>query len=90
MQLVADTVISDDFFTLRVEMLGNVLIYTEKLCKATLALPYIMKSSKTFEPGHEKMCLMSYVNNKGADQPAHPRACASAQSDQRLCCSLLI
>ena len=23
------------------------------------------------EPGHEKMCLMSYANNKGADQPAH-------------------
>ena len=28
-----------------------------------------------FEPGHGKMCLMSYANNKGADQ--------------RLCCSLL-
>ena len=24
----------------------------------------------TFEPGHEKMCLMSYANNKGADQTA--------------------
>ena len=23
------------------------------------------------EPGHEKMCFMSYENNKGADQPAH-------------------
>ena len=22
--------------------------------------------------GHAKMCLMPYVNNKGADQPAHP------------------
>ena len=21
------------------------------------------------EPGHEKMCLISYANNKGADQP---------------------
>ena len=21
------------------------------------------------EPGHEKMCLMPYANNKGADQP---------------------
>ena len=29
------------------------------------------------EPGHEKMCLMPYANNKGADQTA-----------QRLCCSL--
>ena len=30
------------------------------------------------ESGHEKTCLMLYANNKGA----------SAQSDQRLCCSL--
>ena len=28
----------------------------------------------TFEPGHETTCLMSYVNNKGADQPAPPRS----------------
>ena len=27
---------------------------------------------KVLEPGHEKTCL-SYANNKGADQPAHPR-----------------
>ena len=26
----------------------------------------------TCKPGHEKMCLMLYANNKGADQPAHP------------------
>ena len=32
----------------------------------------------TTEPGHEKMCLMSYANNKGADQPAHPRSLISA------------
>ena len=30
-------------------------------------------NKNTYEPGHEKMCLMSYANNKGADQPAHPR-----------------
>ena len=30
-----------------------------------------------YEPGHEKMCLMSYVNNKGADQPVHPRSLIS-------------
>ena len=24
-----------------------------------------------------KMCLMSYANNKGADQPAHPRSLIS-------------
>ena len=32
----------------------------------------------TTEPGHEKICLMSYANNKGADQPAHPRSLISA------------
>ena len=31
-----------------------------------------------YEPGHEKMCLMSYANNKGADQPAHSRSLISA------------
>ena len=30
------------------------------------------------EPGHEKMCLMPYANNKGADQPAHPHSLISA------------
>ena len=30
------------------------------------------------EPGHEKMCFMSFANNKGADQPAHPRTLISA------------
>ena len=29
------------------------------------------------EPGYEKMYLMSYANNKGADQPAHPRSLIS-------------
>ena len=42
---------------------------------------YVFALVLVYEPGHEKMCLMSYANNKGADQPA--------QSDQRLCCSLL-
>ena len=32
----------------------------------------------SIEPGHEKMCLMSYANNKGADQPAHLRSLISA------------
>ena len=32
----------------------------------------------SFELGHEKICLMSYANNKGADQPAHPRSLISA------------
>ena len=25
-----------------------------------------------YVPGHAKMCPISYANNKGADQPAHP------------------
>ena len=29
-------------------------------------------SCNVTEPGHAKMCLMTYANNKGADQPAHP------------------
>ena len=33
---------------------------------------------KINEPGNEKMCIMSYANNKGADQPAHPRSLISA------------
>ena len=35
-------------------------------------------ASTKSEPGHEKMCLMSYANNKGADQPAHPRSLINA------------
>ena len=31
-----------------------------------------------YEPGHDKMCLMSYANNKGTDQPAQPRSLISA------------
>ena len=30
------------------------------------------------EPGHEKMYLTSYADNKGADQPAHPHSLTSA------------
>ena len=35
-------------------------------------------NKKIGEPGHEKMCLMPYVNNKGADQPEQPRSLMSA------------
>ena len=33
---------------------------------------------KPYGPGHAKMCLMHYANNKDADQPAHPRSLISA------------
>ena len=39
---------------------------------------YKQGSHHVNEPGHEKMCLMLYANNKGADQPAHPRSLISA------------
>ena len=32
----------------------------------------------SFESRHENMCLISYANNKGTDQPAHPRSLISA------------
>ena len=41
-------------------------------------LQLFTSSAKKYEPGNEKMCLMSYVNNKGADHPAHPRSLISA------------
>ena len=28
-------------------------------------------------PGYAKVCIMPYANNKGADQPAHPRSLIS-------------
>ena len=60
--------------------------------KSPLRMKYFPKyapetSRNILESGHEKMCLMSYANNKGADQPAHPRSLISA-FDQRFCCSL--
>ena len=36
-----------------------------------------LRNQSSFEPGYEKMCLMSYANNKGADQPAHTRSLIS-------------
>ena len=33
---------------------------------------------QTSEPRHEKTCLISYVNNNGADQPAHSCSLISA------------
>ena len=48
------------------------------LCVELSKMLYESDQGKTDEPGHEKMCLMSYANNKGADQPAHPRSLISA------------
>ena len=40
-------------------------------------LVYSFAFLNLLEPGHAKMCLMPYANNKGADQPAHPRSLIS-------------
>ena len=34
-------------------------------------------AASSYGPGHAKTCLMAYANNKGADQPAHPRSLIS-------------
>ena len=61
---------------------GMVLKVDEKQCSGTEFLIIqtlkLRMASCTNEPGHEKMCLMPYANNKGADQPAHPRSLISA------------
>ena len=33
-------------------------------------------AKRIHEPGHEKMCLMSYANNKGTDDEISLRICA--------------
>ena len=38
----------------------------------------MLRTTHRNEPGHEKMYLMSYANNKGAGPPAHPRSLISA------------
>ena len=37
----------------------------------------IVTNELLYGPGHAKMCLTTYANNKGADQPAHPRSLIS-------------
>ena len=45
----------------------------------SLTLSYwVTIQNNAYELGHEKICFMSYANNKGADQPAHPRSLISA------------
>ena len=36
-----------------------------------------MSKRRTNEPRHEKNLFLPYANNKGADQPAHPRSLIS-------------
>ena len=52
-------------------MLGKAVLLAFPMC-------CFIRHAIISEPGHEKMCLMSYANIKGADQPAHPRSLISA------------
>ena len=56
----------------------NICDFLLELAKLTLQTFIRPCRTDRNEPGHEKMCLMSYANNKGADQPAHPLSLISA------------
>ena len=78
-------------YILRLDCLlyARATLYARLLCEPTLSLHSLVYSVNlrfttvnsreyTNELDHEKMCFMSYANNKGADQPAHPRSLISA------------
>ena len=50
---------------------------TAWVCSLVLSFGRVLVAYSN-ELGHEEMCLMSYANNKGADQPAHLRSLISA------------
>ena len=56
------------------------VVWSESTClgRPVCRKTYSQHIRSTLEPGHEKTCLMSYANNKGADQPAHPRSLIDA------------
>ena len=56
----------------------HVLTHDLKNEKSSFAIFPLKISYFICEPGHEKMCLMLYANNKGADQPTHPHSLISA------------
>ena len=50
---------------------------------------WYMRRATIFEPRHEKTCLMPYANNRGAEQPAHPRSLISTFVDRCLNTSII-
>ena len=52
-------------------------VQIETNCMVELFRKKTLNYRFAFGPGHAKMCLMPYANNKGADQPAHPRSLIS-------------
>ena len=49
-----------------------------RLCHESVLAGFNETLYNVNELGHEKTCLISYANNKGADQPALPRSLISA------------
>ena len=39
---------------------------------------YVTRNTIPYEPRRQKTCLRGFANNKGSDQPAHPRSLISA------------
>ena len=48
------------------------LLYSIKWMSLTNSFSVVLTKIQ-FESRHEKTCFLPYANNKGADQPAHPR-----------------
>ena len=63
------------------------LIYRVVIC---IKWVFSWHGSNVYEPSHEKMCLITYVNNKDAAEPAHPRSLISSFVVQRQDRSLYI
>ena len=55
----------------------------KRVCSVLQVELPVPPENNTNEPGHEKMCHVIF------EQQRRRSACAFAQSDQRLCCSLL-
>ena len=61
----------------QVEFLDHDVWKPTMLCKFNVSPTGNCIIHITYEPSREKTCLMSYANNKDADQPAHPRSLIS-------------
>ena len=66
------------FLIFKFQTLASISFFNLKCCNCAVWQPQnITPYIHLHEPDHEKMCHMSYSNNKGADQPAHPRSLIS-------------
>ena len=54
-----------------------VMLYLLEFFQFVVVTTFTGKCLLLYGPGHAKMCLMTYANNKGADQPAHPHSLIS-------------